>query len=89
MINELFIDVKERMNKAIEHFRHEVSTIRTGRASTTILDGLKVDYYGTPSPLNKHPSPQMVIASPLRESPTGNSVGNSKVRQISGQIKKR
>ena len=52
MINELFIDVKERMNKAVEHFRHEVSTIRTGRASTTILDGLKVDYYGTQSPLS-------------------------------------
>ena len=52
MINELFIDVKDRMNKAIEHYRHEVSTIRTGRASTSILDGLKVDYYGTQSPLN-------------------------------------
>ena len=52
MINELFIDVKDRMNKAVEHYRHEVSTIRTGRASTSILDGVKVDYYGTQSPLS-------------------------------------
>ena len=52
MINELFIDVKDRMNKAVEHYRQEVSTIRTGRASTSILDGIKVDYYGTQSPLN-------------------------------------
>ena len=39
MINDLFINIKERMNKAIEHYRYEVSTIRTGRASTNILDG--------------------------------------------------
>ena len=70
MINELFIDVKERMNKAVEHFRHEVSTIRTGRASTTILDGLKVDYYGTPSPLNNiaHvtvPEGQLIVIQPF------------------------
>ena len=70
MINELFIDVKERMNKAVEHFRHEVSTIRTGRASTTILDGLKVDYYGTQSPLNNiaHvtvPEGQLIVIQPF------------------------
>ena len=52
MINELFNDVKNRMNKAIAHYRHEVASIRTGRASTNILDGVKVDYYGTPTPLN-------------------------------------
>ena len=52
MINELFVDIKDRMNKAVEHYRHEVSTIRTGRASTSILDSLKVDYYGTQSPLS-------------------------------------
>ena len=52
MINELFIDVKQRMNKAIEHYRQELVTIRTGRASSSILDGVKVDYYGTPTPLN-------------------------------------
>ena len=70
MINELFIDVKDRMNKAVDHYRHEVSTIRTGRASTSILDGVKVDYYGTPTPLNNiaHvsvPEGQLLIVQPF------------------------
>ena len=70
MINELFIDVKDRMNKAVEHYRHEVSTIRTGRASTSILDGIKVDYYGTQSPLNNiaHitvPEGQLIVIQPF------------------------
>ena len=70
MINELFIDVKDRMNKAVEHYRHEVSTIRTGRASTSILDGIKVDYYGTQSPLSNiaHitvPEGQLIVIQPF------------------------
>ncbi len=43
----------EHMQKTIEHLNHELSRIRTGRASTTLLDTIKVDYFGTPSPL-KH-----------------------------------
>ena len=70
MINELFVDVKDRMNKAVEHYRHEVSTIRTGRASTNILDMVKVDYYGTPTPLNNiaHvtvPEGQLIVIQPF------------------------
>ena len=70
MINELFIDIKDRMNKAVDHYRHEVSTIRTGRASTSILDGVKVDYYGTPTPLNNiaHvsvPEGQLLVVQPF------------------------
>ena len=70
MINELFIDVKDRMHKAVEHYRHEVSTIRTGRASTSILDGLKIDYYGTLSPLTNvaHvtvPEGQLIVVQPF------------------------
>ncbi|MDP6569773.1 MAG: ribosome recycling factor [Candidatus Marinimicrobia bacterium] len=70
MINELFVDVKDRMNKAVDHYRHEVSTIRTGRASTSILDGIKVDYYGTPTPLNNiaHvsvPEGQLLVVQPF------------------------
>jgi ribosome recycling factor len=53
MINEIFVDIKDRMNKAVEHYRHEVSTIRTVRASANILDGIKVDYYGTPTAINQ------------------------------------
>ena len=70
MINELFVDVKSRMSKAIEHYRHEVASIRTGRASTSILDGIKVDYYGTPTPLNNisHvtvPEGQLIVIQPF------------------------
>ena len=70
MINELFVGVKDRMNKAVEHYRHEVSTIRTGRASANILDVVKVDYYGTPTPLNNiaHvtvPEGQLIVIQPF------------------------
>ena len=70
MINELFNDVKDRMNRAIEHYRHEVSSIRTGRASTNILDAVKVDYYGTPTPLKNisHvtvPEGQLIVIQPF------------------------
>ncbi len=70
MINELFNDVKDRMNRAIEHYRHEISSIRTGRASASILDAVKVDYYGTPTPLNNisHitvPEGQLIVIHPF------------------------
>ena len=70
MINELFNDVKDRMNKAIDHYRQEVAAIRTGRATTSILDGIKVDYYGNPTPLNNiaHitvPEGQLIVIQPF------------------------
>jgi len=70
MINEIFNDVKDRMNKAIGYYRHEVSSIRTGRASASILEGIKVDYYGTPTPLNNiaHvtvPEGQLIVIQPF------------------------
>ncbi len=70
MINELFIDVKDRMNKAVEHYRHEIASIRTGRASTSIMDGIKVDYYGTKTLLSNisHvtvPEGQLIVIQPF------------------------
>ena len=70
MINELFIDVKDRMNKAVEHYRHEIASIRTGRASTSIMDGIKVDYYGTQTLLSNiaHvtvPEGQLIVIQPF------------------------
>jgi ribosome recycling factor len=70
MINEIFIDTKDRMHKAVEHSRHEVATIRTGQASTSIVDGVKVDYYGTMSPLGNianisAPEAQLVVIQPF------------------------
>lgn len=41
------------MKGAVDHFRHELQQLRTGRASLAILDGVTVDYFGTPSPINQ------------------------------------
>lgn len=46
-------DAKSRMDKSIEALRNEVVKIRTGKATTTLLDGIKVDYYGNLTPLNQ------------------------------------
>jgi ribosome recycling factor len=54
MVNHQQIkDARQRMDKTVEAFRIEIAKIRTGKATTALLDGIKVDYYGTPSPLNQ------------------------------------
>jgi ribosome recycling factor len=53
MANELVRKADERMHKAHEVLKKEFAVIRTGRASLGILDGISVDYYGTPTPLNQ------------------------------------
>lgn len=60
---------KELMEKAIAAFRHELAKLRTGRASVSILDDIKVDYYGTMSPLNQIatmsvPDPRTIAIQP-------------------------
>lgn len=51
--NQIIKDARQRMDKTIEAFRVEISKVRTGKATTALLDGVKVDYYGTMSPLNQ------------------------------------
>jgi ribosome recycling factor len=53
MLKEIFQDVDSRMQQALDHLMHELAGVRTGRASLVIFDGVRVDYYGTPSPLNQ------------------------------------
>lgn len=53
MNNELIKDARHKMDKTVEAFRNEIAKIRTGKATTALLDGIKVDYYGTMSPLNQ------------------------------------
>ena len=50
---EQIAQVRVRMEKAVEDLRKELSTIRTGRASISILDNIQVDYYGVPTPINQ------------------------------------
>jgi ribosome recycling factor len=53
MIKEIAEDAKRRMDKSMEVLQKELAAIRTGRASLSILDHVRVDYYGTPTPLNQ------------------------------------
>jgi len=53
MIEETLADAEQRMGKAIEALRRELATIRTGRAQPALVEHLRVDYYGTPTPLNQ------------------------------------
>ncbi|MEK7365379.1 MAG: ribosome recycling factor [Candidatus Deferrimicrobiota bacterium] len=53
MMEALVKDTSARMERSIEAFRKELGKVRTGRASFSLLDGVKVDYYGTPSPLQQ------------------------------------
>jgi len=68
-MNEVMKDVESRMMGAIEALKKELVKLRTGRASLSILDGLMVDYYGNPTPVNQVasltvPDPTMIQISP-------------------------
>src|SRR5229473_5889105 len=75
-VREIEASVKTRMEKAIADLQHAMATIRTGRASVSILDHIRVDYYGTPTPLNQlgnlHvPEPSLITVQPWEVSQIG------------------
>ena len=53
MVKDILKSTTDKMEKAVEHVRNEFVKIRTGKATTNLLDGIKVDYFGTPTPLNQ------------------------------------
>jgi ribosome recycling factor len=53
MIDEIFDDTKQGMQKTIQALKKELTRVRTGRASLSLLDGIRADYYGTLTPLNQ------------------------------------
>jgi ribosome recycling factor len=71
---ELVLDeTRESMERALESLRRDLLTVRTGRASTALLDGVQVDYYGAPTPLNQLanlgvPDPRLIVISPFDKS---------------------
>jgi len=69
MINDITNDAEDGMKKALEAFKRDLTKIRTGRASTSMLDGIKVDYYGTPTPVNQVATVQVVDARLLTVKP--------------------
>ena len=63
------LEAQEKMNKSIESYRGSLSTLRTGRASPAMLNGIEVDYYGSPTPLNQIssisvPEPRQLLIKP-------------------------
>ena len=69
-------EVNQRMNAALEHVKHELAGVRTGRASVNILDAVHVDAYGSMMPVNQVaslsiPEPTMIVAQPFDPSLMG------------------
>jgi len=69
MIDDVFNNAKDRMTKAVEALRRELATIRTGRAHPGLVEHLRVDYYGVPTPLNQLatinvPDPRLLTIQP-------------------------
>jgi ribosome recycling factor len=66
---DAMVQAKTRMEKAVEDFRHDLAGLRTGRAHVALLDSIRVDYHGTPMPLNQLgnltvPDPMTIVVSP-------------------------
>lgn len=73
---EVEANARTRMEKVLAELQHEMANIRTGRASINLLDNVRVDYYGTPTPLNQvaqlHvPEPAMITVQPWDSSTIG------------------
>jgi ribosome recycling factor len=67
--DDVLNDLKGRIAKTIDDLRRELSTVRTGRASLHLLDGVRVDYYGTPTPLSQVaslsvPEARLIVVKP-------------------------
>ena len=67
--DEILLDAEERMEKAVNVFRDELRGLRTGRATPALVDSLRVEYYGSPTPLKQIaqiscPEPQQIVIRP-------------------------
>lgn len=75
-VKEILYDMEDKMKKALETVSREFSTVRTGRASTSLVDGIKVDYYGTATPLKSlaaisTPDAKLIVIQPWDVSISG------------------
>ena len=71
--DEILFDAEERMEKAVNVFRDELRGLRTGRATPALVDSLRVEYYGSPTPLKQlaqisTPDPQQIVIRPFDQS---------------------
>ena len=75
-LKDSFLQLKTRMDKAVDDFRTEMAAVRTGRASVHMLDSVQLDYYGSMMPLNQvaqvhAPEPQLITVQPFDASTLG------------------
>ena len=68
-LNSVYDYAKEHMEKSIEVLRKDLNTLRTGKVSIHVLDGVKVEYYGAPTPLNQVANVNAVDATTIVVSP--------------------
>jgi ribosome recycling factor len=69
----VYTEAKDAMDKSLRGLRTDLQKVRTGRASTALLDGIQVDYYGSPTPINQlanmsTPDPRLIVISPYDKS---------------------
>lgn len=69
MLNDIYADAQERMDKALENLERDYRKLRTGRASVALVDGIRAEYYGTSTPLNQLatltiPDPRSILIQP-------------------------
>ena len=72
MLKEVYKDIETRMQKAVDAVNRELAQVRTGKASPKMLDGIKVEYYGTMTPLNQvasvsSPDPKLLVIQPWEQ----------------------
>jgi len=84
MVDKVYKEAEYRMKKTIENFEREISRLRTGRATPYLLDGVKVDYYGSQVPINQVATIQIPEASMIIIQPWDKSV----IGEIERAIKK-
>lgn len=73
------LEAQEKMSKSIESYRASLSTLRTGRASPSMLNGIEIDYYGSPTPVNQIasisvPEPRQLLIKPYDKNDVKNII---------------
>ena len=68
-MDELVLEAKEKMEKSVQNLKESLATLRTGKASPAMLNGINIDYYGTPTPINQIssisiPEPRQLLIKP-------------------------
>jgi len=76
MVDEIFEELNDRMGKSVETLKRDYSRLRTGRASVSLLDGIRVSYYDAPTPLNQMaslavPEPRLIVIQPWDKTAIG------------------